>query len=68
MALEKRLENLDNIIELQEQSLKVAQAKKEAARGTELAIQRFQAEVRKNQSEKLIARPRHHGRTRGRRW
>ena len=27
---------------------------KEAARGTELAVQRFQAEVRKNQSEKLI--------------
>ena len=28
----------------------------EAARGTELAVQRFQAEVRKNQSEKLIVR------------
>lgn len=27
---------------------------KEAARGTKLAVQRFQAEVRKNQSEKLI--------------
>jgi NodT family efflux transporter outer membrane factor (OMF) lipoprotein len=54
LALDKRLENLDNIIQLQEQSLKVAQAKKEAARGTELAVQRFEAEVRKNQSEKLI--------------
>ena len=28
----------------------------EAGRGTELAVQRFQAEVRKNQSEKLIVR------------
>jgi NodT family efflux transporter outer membrane factor (OMF) lipoprotein len=54
MALDKRLENLDKTIELQEQSLKVAKAKKEAGRGTELAVQRFQAEVRKNQSEKLI--------------
>ena len=56
MALDKRLENLDQIIELQEQSLKIAKAKKEAARGTELAVQRFQAEVRKNQSEKLIVK------------
>ncbi len=54
MALDKRVENLNSIIELQEQSLKVAQAKKDAARGTELPVQRFQAEVRKNQSEKLI--------------
>lgn len=54
MALDKRLENLNNIIELQEQSLEMATAKKEAAQGTELAVQRFQAEVRKNQSEKLI--------------
>jgi outer membrane protein, multidrug efflux system len=56
LALDKRLETLDRIIELQEQSLKVARARKEAGRGTELAVQRFQAEVRKNQSEKLIVR------------
>lgn len=54
MALDKRLETLDKTIELQEQSLKIAEAKKAAGRGTELAVQRFQAEVRKNQSEKLI--------------
>ena len=54
MALDKRLENLDRIIELQEQSLEIARARKAAARGTELAVQRFQAEVRKNQSQKLI--------------
>src|SRR5262249_1710874 len=39
-----------------EQSYKVAKARVEAARDTELAVQRFQAEVRKNQSEKLIVK------------
>ncbi|MFO0879037.1 MAG: TolC family protein [Gemmataceae bacterium] len=56
MALDKRIETLNSIIELQEQSLKSSIAKKEAGRGTELAVQRFQAEVRKNQSEKLIVK------------
>jgi NodT family efflux transporter outer membrane factor (OMF) lipoprotein len=56
MALDKRMENLDQTIQLQEQSLTIAIAKKEAARGTELAVQRFLAEVRRNQSEKLIVR------------
>jgi NodT family efflux transporter outer membrane factor (OMF) lipoprotein len=54
MALDQRLATLDKVIQLQEQSLKLAIARKEAGRGTELAVQRFQAEVRKNQSEKLI--------------
>ncbi|MEZ6062105.1 MAG: TolC family protein [Planctomycetaceae bacterium] len=54
MALDKRLETLDITIALQEASLKLAQAKKDAGRGTELAVQRFQAEVYKNQSQKLI--------------
>lgn len=56
MALDKQLETLDQTISLQEQSLKLAKAKLEAGRGTELAVQRFQAEVRKNQSEKLIVK------------
>ncbi len=56
VALDKRIENLNNIIAIQEQNLRFAQAAKEAARGTELAVQRFQAEVRKNQSEKLIVK------------
>jgi outer membrane protein, multidrug efflux system len=56
IALDKRLENLDKIIALQEQNLRFAQAAKEAARGTELAVQRFLAEVRRNQSEKLIVK------------
>ena len=54
MALDKRLENLNHTIELQERSLEIAKARKEAARGTELGVLRFQAEVRRNQSEKLI--------------
>jgi multidrug efflux system outer membrane protein len=56
MALDRRLENLDQTIELQEQSLKIAKSRLEAGRGTELAVQRFRAEVRKNQSEKLIVK------------
>ncbi|MBY0589427.1 TolC family protein [bacterium] len=56
LALDKRLETLDRTIALQEQSLEVAKAKKLAARDTELPVQRFQAEVRKNQSEKLIVK------------
>lgn len=54
LALDTRLEILNQTIALQEQSLKVAESNKAAARGTELAVQRFQAEVHKNQSEKLI--------------
>lgn len=54
MALDTRLNTLDRTIKLQEHSLEIAKAKKEAGRGTELAVQRFQADVRKNQSEKLI--------------
>ncbi len=54
MALDKRLENLNLTIELQQRSLEIAEALKERARGTELGVLRFQAEVRRNQSDKLI--------------
>ena len=54
MALDNRLENLDSIIKLQEESLAIAKSLKEAARVTELPVQRFVAELRKNTSEKLI--------------
>lgn len=54
LALDKRIENLDRIISFQEASLERARALKVGAQGTELGIQRFTAEVRKNQSEKLI--------------
>jgi NodT family efflux transporter outer membrane factor (OMF) lipoprotein len=54
LSLDKRLENLDRIIGFQEQSLRMAISKKDAGQGTELGVQRFLAEVRRNQSEKLI--------------
>ena len=54
VALDKRLENLDLTIALQERSLEVAKALFDTARATELAVRRYEAEVRKNQSEKLI--------------
>ncbi|HEY4311403.1 MAG TPA: TolC family protein [Pirellulales bacterium] len=54
MGLDRQLETLDNTIALMEQSLQLAKAQKEGARGTELGVQRFLAEVRKNQSQKLI--------------
>jgi NodT family efflux transporter outer membrane factor (OMF) lipoprotein len=54
MALDKRLENLDEIIRLQTRSLEIAKARKEATRGTELGVLRFQAELQRNYSEKLI--------------
>ncbi len=55
MGLDKRLENLDQIISLQEVSLAIAKARfKEAARSPELGVLRFQAELQRNYSEKLI--------------
>src|SRR5262249_1451702 len=54
MSLDKRLENLDKIIALQQGSLEIARGRMLAARDTGLPVQRFQAEVRKNQSERLI--------------
>jgi NodT family efflux transporter outer membrane factor (OMF) lipoprotein len=54
MALDQQIATLDGTIALQEQSLKIAIAQKEGARGTELGVQRFQAELAKNRSQKLI--------------
>ena len=54
IALDKRLETLDLTISLQEQSLQTSRFLMDAGRGDMLAVQRFQGEVRKNQSEKLI--------------
>ncbi|MEZ6081350.1 MAG: hypothetical protein R3C56_38475 [Pirellulaceae bacterium] len=53
LALDNRLVILDKTIELQQASLTTAELMMQAAR-SELAVQRFQAEVRKNQSEKLV--------------
>ena len=56
MALDKRIENLDMTIRLQQKSLEFSNAVKDAGRGTELPVQRFLAEVNRNQSQKLIVR------------
>ena len=54
LALDTRLQTLDRTINLFQQSLRIARARKAAARTTVLPVQRFQAEVRRYQSEKLI--------------
>jgi len=54
MALDARMQNLDSVIAIQEQSLKIAEARMAGVRSTALGVQRFLAEVRKNQSEKRI--------------
>lgn len=54
LALDNRLATLQKTIEIQQQSLKVSENMKAAGRATELAVQRFKGEVRKNQSEILV--------------
>lgn len=58
LGLDARLTVLDQMIELQNQSLDMARKKKQASRGTELAVQRFEAEVKRNESERLIVQQR----------
>lgn len=52
MALDNMLEILDQTIEIQQNALKIVQQQKIAARVTELAVRRFEAEVLKNQSRR----------------
>lgn len=52
LAVNKQIEVLDKNIELQEDALRFVKLQKEAARATELAVQRFHAEVLKNQSRR----------------
>lgn len=54
LALDTRLETIDQGIALQKRSLEVAQSKKAAARETELAVQRFKAEVSRYEAERMI--------------
>lgn len=55
-ALDRRLEYLDQTISLQQTSLSTSQRLKEAGRSTELPVQRFLGEVRKNESQRLIVK------------
>ncbi|MEZ4447925.1 MAG: TolC family protein [Nannocystaceae bacterium] len=52
VALDLQIEILERNIEFQKNALEVVKLKKAAARGTELAVQRFQAEVLKNQARR----------------
>ena len=52
MALDNELAIIDQNLEIQQNALKIVKLQKQAARATELAVKRFQAEVMKNQSHK----------------
>lgn len=52
MVLDNQIEILERNVEIQQNALEIVKAKKAAARETELAVQRFQAEVLKNQSRR----------------
>ncbi len=52
VALDNQLEILDRNIAIQKDALEIVKLKKEAARETELGVQRFQAEVVKNQGRR----------------
>ncbi|MBU3727763.1 MAG: TolC family protein [Phycisphaerales bacterium] len=54
LGLDARLQVIDQMIALQQQSLGIAQRKMQAIGGTQLAVQRFEAEVKRNESERLI--------------
>jgi NodT family efflux transporter outer membrane factor (OMF) lipoprotein len=54
LALDNRLATLEMTISIQQDSLKMSIAKKNAGRGTELAVRRFEAEVEKNKAERAI--------------
>lgn len=53
VALDLEIEILDRNIAFQKDALEVVKLKKAAARGTELGVQRFQAEVLKNQGRRF---------------
>lgn len=53
LALDNQLEVLDKNIEIQSSALEIVKLEKEAARVTELAVQRFEAELFKNKSRRF---------------
>ena len=54
MALDNQLEIIEQNLELQQNALKMVKIQKEAARATQLAVRRFDADVFKNQSNKYL--------------
>jgi outer membrane protein TolC len=53
-ALHKKVEILEQNIQIQQQALEIMRLQKRAARVTELAVKRFEAEVLKNQSRRYL--------------
>jgi outer membrane protein, multidrug efflux system len=51
LALDSKLSNLEQNINLQKDALRMVELLRQAARSTSLAVKRFEAEVQKNQSE-----------------
>lgn len=58
VALDNQLAVLEQNVTVQQDALEVVRLQKEAARATELAVQRFEAEVFKNQSRRYEVRQR----------
>lgn len=56
MALDNQLDILKKNIEIQQNALEIVRLEKQAARVTELAVRRFEAEVLKNQSRQYYIR------------
>jgi multidrug efflux system outer membrane protein len=54
MALDNQLSIIEQNLELQTNALRMVKLQKEAARVTQLAVRRFEAELLKNQSNKFI--------------
>jgi len=53
MALDNQLQTLKKNIEIQQNALRIVKLEKEAAKVTELAVRKFEAEVLKNQSRQF---------------
>ncbi|WP_235817893.1 TolC family protein [Formosa haliotis] len=53
VALDNQMEIIDQNLDIQQQALKMVRLQKQAARVTELAVRRFEAEMLKNQSHKF---------------
>ena len=52
LALDNQLENLDQSVRIQQNALEVTRDLKQYARATSLAVKRFEAEVKKNESKR----------------
>ena len=54
IALDNQLENLEQNIRIQQKALEVTKQLQQYARATSLAVKRFEAEVKKNQSKQYV--------------